>query len=138
MGFYSDFHIHYTVTCDINLSISKCAVYGLAEEAMQCRFIMGIKNCTVLYIHNRYSYVTICKSVLTLLFFKTQLRMYISMHKERFCSSIKFHNQQNKLDTVVWEIFIRDNLVVKFIHCVIFLWVSCTHKKYLTLEICLH
>ena len=33
--------------------------------------------------------------------------------------------------TVVWEIFIRDNLVVKFIRCVIFLWVSYTHENIL-------
>ena len=33
----------------------------------------------------------------------------------------------NILYTVVWEIFVRDNLVVKFIRCVIFSWVSYTH-----------
>ena len=33
--------------------------------------------------------------------------------------------------TVVWEIFVRDNLVVKFIRCVIFSWVSYTHENIL-------
>ena len=30
--------------------------------------------------------------------------------------------------TVVREIFIRDNLVIKFICCVIFSWIGCTYK----------
>ena len=33
--------------------------------------------------------------------------------------------------TVVWEIFVRDNLVVKFIRCVIFSWVTYTHENIL-------
>ena len=33
--------------------------------------------------------------------------------------------------TVVWEIFVQDNLVVKFIRCVIFSWVSYTHENIL-------
>ena len=35
------------------------------------------------------------------------------------------------LTTVVWEIFVRDNLVVKFIRCVIFSWVTYTHENIL-------
>ena len=33
--------------------------------------------------------------------------------------------------TIVYEIFVRDNIVALFIHCVIFLWVSCTHENIL-------
>ena len=33
--------------------------------------------------------------------------------------------------TVIREIFVRDNLVIKFIRCVIFSWVSCTHENIL-------
>ena len=36
--------------------------------------------------------------------------------------------------TVVWEIFVRNNLVVNFIRCVIFSWVSYTHENILPLN----
>ena len=36
--------------------------------------------------------------------------------------------------TTVWEIFIRNNLVIKIIRCVIFLWVSCIHENILPLN----
>ena len=35
---------------------------------------------------------------------------------------------------VVWEIFVQDNLVIKFIRYVLFLWVSYTHKNILPLN----
>ena len=38
---------------------------------------------------------------------------------------------QSKSNTVVWEIFVRDNLVVCSLCCVIFSWVSCTHENIL-------
>ena len=39
-----------------------------------------------------------------------------------------------RMYTVVWEIFVRDNLVVRFIRCVIFLWVSYTRENMLPLN----
>ena len=45
--------------------------------------------------------------------------------------------------TVVWEIFVSDDLVVKFVCFVIFSWVSCTHENvlpsnFITLYISFH